>query len=320
MSQIILCETMIDKSRHEEIGYVGLDVETREKRCYLFYDEQGKKTNCLHEFDPETLPLNSPNYTRVWASNYNRHIQKSNLPEAFQSTLNGAFAKHRAYNQQTGYNLPYFEENALYLQCFWQGRPFCFNEGAFVPIENLLWLYSMPVKELSSYDYEDIGDICLHELDHMKYSVFKLYPGYLWIKCGLDVYKLPFKKIPLANGDTFYLLASLKDITKSPRPSAAFDEIATEYECGQINSDYNNSYIDIGHDLDALCDGNIHTIRGNGSVDNLYEVLLSIDNSTSLLTDFQQSVASSVLEGEKEADIACRRLLSHYQKRKRKNG
>lgn len=315
MSKIIEISQLYNSSLLKVIGYVGLDLETNQKRFFFCTSENAIRSDLLREFNPLTIDKTSPFYNLLLHCDYRVHLPSSH-PKALDNALKRAIRLQKRFALMHGLPLDYFENNLKGLKLYYDEC--CASQNSYAdyrPVDNMIVSY------LRFYldDQEIVNGSFLHEIGHLRTSAFKIdeQKKEIWVKVGFQEYTLALEVLKTLTGDTFYLPKTLSP-TLANCPAIAFDEIITDYECMLMDPKFMPTYPMLGKEINDLLDGNSFYFRATTGQNGLCEYLLGIDPSENLLHDFLGTVRECVYYNSTLSQNQARRLIKHYEERKKK--
>ena len=332
MKYIIQISTLIDNYCDMEFGYIGRDIKTGELHYYAMLDKEGNYSSyCLTEFNINAI--NQEN-NREWLichlnhSNYKGSKEKdSELPEDILSLIPEMINKHLTYNKENGFPTEFITNNLANLSIEYANNVSLFGDIIFECAYNgVINAIKIPISKYQWSNYNDLEkkyaeDMLLHEAGHFKVSNHKLdiKNKQLNIKVGFFNLIVNVEPIILANGDVFLKKDDENSLDNSN--GRILEEVMNDFDCRQVNPDFNLIYPKVGHILNQLCDGRLQTARYyDDGIEELYESLSKIIKSRSMVDELLESIERVSQSDDfdyEENNNHMMEILNQYQKIKR---
>ncbi len=322
MKYIIQVGILNDNYCDRKFGYVGRDLETRKLHYYVMFDKQGNYSpHCLKEINIHDINQES-NSVRLMCclshSNYKSYEEESSkLPEDILSLIPEMINKHLAYNEENGFPTEFITNNLANLSIEYGNNVSLLDgstifDGAYSAVENAI---KIPISKHQWSNYNDFKkkyaeDMLLHEVGHFKVSNHKLdiKNKQLNIRVGFFNLIVNVEPIILANGDVFLKKDDENNLDNSK--GRILEDVMNDFDCQQVNPDFNLIYPKVGYILNELCDGRLQLARYyDDGIEELYESLSKIIKSRCMVDELLNSI--------EENNNHMMEILNQYQKVKK---
>ena len=326
MKYIIQIGVLYDKHYKMVFGYVGKDLETGEIHYYAKYDNLGHYSpNCLSEFN-----INRMDYSEQLSRNlrYCDYIKAnemiSELPKEILPLTSKMINKHLIYNKENGYPIEFLTNNSSNLSVEYTSDLSLFGgaefSGRYVPVQNTI---DIPITANEWNNYSDqqkkaVGDMLLHETGHLKVSTHRLDMSNKQLNIRTGFYSSTINVVPivLANEDIF-LKPNENNILDNAY-GRILEEIMNDFDCIQINPNFNPIYPNVGHVLNELCDGRLQVARYyDDGIEELYERLFKLIESRDMVDELLESIKYASKYDDPNCEENNRymmKLLNQYHK------
>ncbi len=326
MKYIIQIGTLYDNYNDMDFGYIGKDLKTGEIHYYAMYDNQGNySSHCVTEFD-----INQENNWEnldwhLYHCNYkkDKKTTSNELPGEILSLIPEMINIHLIYNKENGYPIEFLTNNSTSLSIEYVNNFSLFGDlgfsGRYIPVQNVI---EIPITNnewdnYSDYEKKDAKDVLLHETGHLKVSSHKLdmINKQLNVRTGFFSQVIKVEPIVLDNGDIFFRSNKINALNDDN--SRILEEVMNDFECMQINPDFNPVYPNVGYMLNELCDGRLQMARYyDDGIEELYESLSKIIKSRDMVDKLLESIectSKSYDFNYEENNSHMMKLLKQYQ-------
>lgn len=326
MRKIIQVEKLYDNYQNLVIGYIGLDLETKNFKYYSHYNQnQVWDPYKLYEFNPQDLnafPLLAQALDNC--QQYKDFIFALPIPKKITQLIQKYIKAHLKYNEQNHYPTDFIQYNKNFLTIrrhtnFSMFRDDC-HLASYEAIKNRI---NLPVdislySDLNKKDQQIINSCLIHELGHMKATQFKIdeTSNTLYVQMGFYHYEDELTSINTFNGDTFYLVKE-KNLSQNNLIQIALEELINEYDCANVLAKYHYVYPNLGQDLQNLCNKKLTYIRYNSCIEEVYDILFSIIKSADLVIELMEHIKDIFYGKEKEKSLSlAKNILKKYEQKK----
>ncbi len=317
MGKIIQIKTLYDSYHEFDFGCIGMDLDTKKIKYYSYYNsEQKYNSNCLYEFDPNDLEVDSQISWNMCNCRYKSNLSEE-LPKEFKQLVKCFINQHKQYNVNNNYPVEYIDQNSVNLSIQYRSNFSLFNDSTFsadyIPVENVIGLTFDKSKWNKLTDYEK--DRLIHEIGHMKASRYKLDEAnnLLIVKTGFYWSKIDLKPIILENGDIFYKIINPPKRWENCT-ERALEEIINDLDCSLAFSTFNGNYPKLGKRLNDLCDKKLTYARYGVGIKELYTSLQKIIDSRDLADELLEYIGDSIYGYDHEiSENKALQLIKQYE-------
>ena len=317
--EILLIEKI--KNNNVGLGYIGIDLITKEKKYFTNYDKNGIYFfNKLFEFDIK----NPPSYIQ-------EKLKKGELETTYFSKklafdikywINDLIIKHFKYNQKKEYPISNQTTNLKTLTFRYNNPPlFDGIYGNYQSIYNIIHLNVTNQKWLSMNDNDKkiAQSILLHELGHMKVANIKYdkINQRLKVQVGFYKYTVLLNSRKYQNEDNFYTISNIIP-NYSNKEELILEELINEVECLEIDKDFKITYPNYGNTLNYLCDNKLKEARYKNGIDTYLLYMTSLIKSENNALEILREINLLSNKKTKENQEKVNELLKPYIKRKLK--
>lgn len=319
MKYIIQIGALYDKHYKMVFGYVGKDLETGEIHYYAKYDNLGHySSDCLSEFNINQMDYSEPLLRHLSYCDYIKDKEMvRELPKEILTLTFEMINKHLVYNKENGYPIEFLTNNSSNLSVEYTSALSLFSDaefsGRYVPVQNTI---DIPITASEWENYGDqekktAKDTLLHETGHLKVSTHRLdIPNKLLnIRTGFYNSTVNLEPVVLANGDIF--LKPNRNNILDDDYGRILEEIMNDFDCIQINPNFNPVYPNVGHMLNELCDGRLQMARYyDDGIEELYDSLFKLIESRDMVDELLESIKYA----SEYDDSNCEENNSHMMK------